>query len=69
MKPRNIKETASRDFRRLFFHKSTVPKPLVNTLKYFRIPFQIRGDIRPQTVKKSTPRYATYSTLIERQIP
>jgi hypothetical protein len=37
-----------------FFHKSTAPRPLVNTLKYFRIPFRIRRDIRPQTVEKST---------------
>jgi hypothetical protein len=42
-----------------FFHKSTVLRPVVNTLKYFRIPFRIRRDIRLQTVEKSTPRYAT----------
>jgi hypothetical protein len=35
-----------------FVHKSTAPRPLVNTLKYFRIPFRIRGDIRPQTIEK-----------------
>jgi hypothetical protein len=54
-----FKETVSRDFRQFFPHKSTGPRPLVNTLKYFRIPFRIRGDISPQTVEKSTPRYAT----------
>jgi hypothetical protein len=25
------------------FHKSTTPRPLINTLKYFRILFRIRG--------------------------
>jgi hypothetical protein len=29
-----------------FFHKSIVPRPLHNTLKYFQILFRIRGDIR-----------------------
>jgi hypothetical protein len=29
-----------------FFHKSTSPRPLINTLKYFRILFRIRGAIR-----------------------
>jgi hypothetical protein len=29
-----------------FFHKSTAPRPLINTLKYFRILFRIRGAIR-----------------------
>jgi hypothetical protein len=28
-----------------FFHKSIVPRPLHNTLKYFRILFRIPGDI------------------------
>jgi hypothetical protein len=42
-----IKETVSRDFRPLvFFHKSTSPRPLINTLKYFRILFRIRGATR-----------------------
>jgi hypothetical protein len=50
---KELTEKVSRDFLRLdFFHKSTA-------LKYYRIPFRIRGDILPQTVKKSTPRYAT----------
>jgi hypothetical protein len=40
-----FKETVSRDFR--LFHKSSGPRPLVNTLKYFRI----LGDIRPQNVE------------------
>jgi hypothetical protein len=43
-----------------FFHKSTGPRHLVNTQKkYLRIPFRSCGGIRPQTVEKSTPRYAT----------
>jgi hypothetical protein len=29
-----------------FFHKSIVPRPLSNVLKYFQILFRIRGDIR-----------------------
>jgi hypothetical protein len=29
-----------------FFHKSTAPRPLINTLTYFRILFRIRGAIR-----------------------
>jgi hypothetical protein len=33
--------------------------PLVNALKYFRIPFRIRGDISRKLSKKSTLRYAT----------
>jgi hypothetical protein len=28
------------------FHQSTPPRPLIHALKYFRIPFRIRGDIR-----------------------
>jgi hypothetical protein len=39
-----FKETVSRDFRPLnFFQKSIAPRPLSNTLKYFRILFR---DIR-----------------------
>jgi hypothetical protein len=46
-KPKLLKETVSRDFRPLvFFHISTAPRPLINTLKYFRILFRIRGAIR-----------------------
>jgi hypothetical protein len=44
---RTFKETVSRDFLPLvFFHKSTAPRPLTNTLKYFRILFRILGAIR-----------------------
>jgi hypothetical protein len=35
-----FKETVSRDCQPLvFFHKSTAPGPLINTLKYFQILF------------------------------
>jgi hypothetical protein len=45
-------ETVSRDFRPLvFFHKSIVPRPLSNTLKYFRILCWIRGDIRDYVLR------------------
>jgi hypothetical protein len=40
-----FKETVSRDFRpQFFFHKSMAPRALINTLKYFRILFRIRGE-------------------------
>jgi hypothetical protein len=55
---RYLKTQCHEIFDWFFFHKSTAPRP---TLKYFRIPFRIRGDIQPQTVEKSTPRYATYT--------
>jgi hypothetical protein len=29
-----------------FFHKSITPRPLINSLKYFRILFRIRGTSR-----------------------
>ncbi len=42
-----VKGTVARDFLLLFFfHKLTSYGPLINTLKYFRIQFRIRGDIR-----------------------
>jgi hypothetical protein len=40
-----IKETVSQGFDLWFFHKSIVPRPLSNTLKYFQILFWICGDI------------------------
>jgi hypothetical protein len=42
-----FKETVSRDFWPLvFFHKLSTPRPLINTLKYFRILFRIRRASR-----------------------
>jgi hypothetical protein len=41
-----LKDTVSRDFRPVFFHKSIVSRPLSNTLKYSRILFRIHGDNR-----------------------
>jgi hypothetical protein len=35
-----------------FFHKSTTPKSLINTLKYFWILFRIRGASRHSSVTK-----------------
>jgi hypothetical protein len=41
-----LKKKSHQIFDLWFFHKSIVPRPLSNTLKYFRILFRIRGDIR-----------------------
>ncbi len=41
-----IKGTVARDFIPLFFHESTPYSPEIHTLKYFRIHFQIHGDIQ-----------------------
>jgi hypothetical protein len=51
---RTLKETISRDFRPQFFHKSMAPRALINTLKYFRILFRIRGENRDYVL---TQRY------------
>jgi hypothetical protein len=49
-----LKETVSRDFRPLvFFHQSTAPRPLINTIKKIFISFRFCGD--------------TYSTVKARQ--
>jgi hypothetical protein len=37
-----------------FFRQSITPRPLINTLKYFRILFRIRRAIRPLSL---IPRY------------
>jgi hypothetical protein len=51
-----IKGTVSRDFRpSVFFRQLITPRPLINTLKYFRILFRIRRAIRPTSL---IPRYA-----------
>jgi hypothetical protein len=47
-----LKRLSHEIFHFWFFHKSTAPRPLVNTIKYFWIPFRIRRDIRRQTVEK-----------------
>jgi hypothetical protein len=39
-----------------FFRQSITPGPLINTLKYFQILFQIRRAIRPLSLIQ---RYAT----------
>jgi hypothetical protein len=42
-----VKETASRDFRPLFFHKSILPWPPSNSSKlFFELCFKFAGDIR-----------------------
>jgi hypothetical protein len=41
-----LKGTVARDFYHCFFHKLTPYGPLIHILKYFRIRFRIRGDIR-----------------------
>jgi hypothetical protein len=38
-----------------FFRQSITPRPLINTIKYFRILFRIRRAIRPLSL---IPRYA-----------
>jgi hypothetical protein len=38
-----------------FFHQSITPRPLINTLKYFRILFRIRQAIYENVM---IPRYA-----------
>ncbi len=44
-----LKGTVARDiFTTVFFHELTPYGPLIHTLKYFRIRFQIRGDILNQ---------------------
>ena len=43
-----------------FFHDSNPSRPLINRLKYFRIRFRFRRDIRSQSSKKSTPRCASH---------
>jgi hypothetical protein len=40
-----FKGTVSRDFRPSVFRQSITPRPLINTLKYFRFLFQIRRAI------------------------
>jgi hypothetical protein len=40
-----LKGTVSRDFRPSIFRQSITPRPLINTLKYFRTLFQIRPAI------------------------
>jgi hypothetical protein len=51
-----FKGAVSRDFRRLvFFHQSITPRPQMNTLKYFRILFQIRWEMNENVL---IPRYA-----------
>jgi hypothetical protein len=40
-----LKETVSRDFDPIFFHKSMAPRALINTLKYFRILLRFRAEI------------------------
>jgi hypothetical protein len=46
-RPKTVKGTVARDFLPLvFFHELTPYGPLILTLKYFRIRFRIRGDIR-----------------------
>jgi hypothetical protein len=42
-----LKGTVSRDFLPSFFRQSIIPRPQINTLKYFRILFRNRRDIRP----------------------
>ena len=52
-----VKGTVQRDFRPLvFFHHSTQPRLLTHGLKYFRILFRFRQDIRILVSKKLTPR-------------
>jgi hypothetical protein len=59
-----LKGTVSRDFRPSFFRQSITPRPLINTLKYFRIPFRIRRAIYENVL---IPRYAAYRwTMIPR---
>jgi hypothetical protein len=49
MKDFMFKGTVARDFLPLFFFIKLTPYgPLIHTLKYFRIRFRIRGDIRIQ---------------------
>jgi hypothetical protein len=51
-----LKGTVSRDLRpSVFFVQSITPRPLINTLKYFRILFRIRRAIHPLSL---IPRYA-----------
>jgi hypothetical protein len=55
-----VKETVSRDFWPLvFFHKSTAPRPLINTLKFFEFCFEFAELFDFKGSKNSTTRYAT----------
>ena len=48
-----LKGSVSRDFRPpVFFHDSNPSGPLINRLKYFRIRFRFRRNIRSQSSKK-----------------
>ena len=54
----------SRDFGPpVFFHHFNQPGPLTNGLKYFRIWFRFRRDIRILIAKKLTRRNKKYSIL------
>ena len=56
-----IKGSVSRDFRPpVFSHDSNPSGPLINRLKYFRIQFQYRWDIKSQRLKNLTPRCASH---------
>jgi hypothetical protein len=50
-----LKGTVSRDFRPSVFSSIDYPRPLINTLKYFRILFRIRRAIYENVL---IPRYA-----------
>ena len=44
-----------------FFHNSNLSGPLINRLKYFRVRYQFRRDIRSQSSENSTSQCAWHS--------
>ena len=58
-----LKRSVSRDFRPPFFsHDSNPSRPLINRLKYFRIRFRFRRDLRifKKLRLSQTPQCASY---------
>jgi hypothetical protein len=63
----DLKRQSHEIFDLCFLHTSTVPRPPINTLKYFRILFRIRGNIREYVLQHSAE--SKLATLDSRMYP